>query len=59
MVLQENAKKISSRDSLYMRESVMAAGDLRLRASCEFEAERKAAKEKRGRQKERAASLPS
>ena len=44
---------------LYMRDSVMAAGDLRLRASCEFEAERKAAKEKRGRQKERAASLPS
>ena len=44
---------------LYMQDSVMAAGDLRLRASCEFEAERKAAKEKRRRQKERAASLPS
>ena len=36
----------------------MAVGDLRLRGRCEFEAERKAAKEKRRRQKERAAYLP-
>ena len=45
---------------LYMRDSVMAAGDLRLRASCEFEAERKAAKEKRRRQEaERASGIPT